>query len=107
MAAIPDHVQRVLQQHLIEIAQLFKAPRITIIVRGPDDGNAKGDLVLGNDLPLYVERALRARMIEESKILLGTPQEMRVQEKEPTEGGKSPFQDGGDPAAYQPRRKMK
>ncbi len=105
MAEIPASVQQRLQAHLTAIAAIFKAPRITIIVRGPEEGNAKGDLILGNDDPIYVSRALRARIIAESKILEGTPEQMRVLEKEETDGGKSPhLQPGGSPDEYQPRR---
>lgn len=106
MADIPDHVQRLLQEHLIQIARIFKAPRITLIVRGPDDGNAKGDLVLTNDNPLFVERALKAQVLARAKILADTPQEMNIIEKERTHGNLGPnLQDGGDPARYQPRRR--
>ncbi len=102
---IPASVQERLQAHLVAIARIFKAPRITIIVRSPEEGNAKGDLILGNDDPLYVSRALRARMIAESKILAGTPQEMKVVEKEKTDGGTGPHSEcGGNPDDYQPRR---
>ncbi len=102
---IPPSVQQRLQAHLVEIAKIFQAPRITLIVRSPDVANVKGDLVLGNDDPIYVSRALRARIVDESKILVGTPQEMKVVEKEKTDGGtESPLQCGGPADAYQPRR---
>lgn len=105
MAEIPASVQERIKAHLVEIAKIFKAPRITLIVRGPEEGNASGDLILGNDEPMYVSRALRARIIAESKILEGTPQEMRVVEKERTDGGTEPHLQCGGPAdAYQPRR---
>ena len=105
MAQIPDSVQEKLKAHLGAIAGIFKAPRITLIVRGPEEGNARGDLILGNDDPVYVSKALRARIIAESKILEGTPQEMRVVEKEATDGGKDfNLQCGGPVDAYQPRR---
>lgn len=94
-----------LQIHLAAIAKAFKAPRITLIVRGPEDGNVKGDLVLTNDNPVFVERVFRAQMIERGKLLVGAPEEMDVIEKERTEGGLGPhFEDGGPASGYQPRR---
>jgi hypothetical protein len=105
MAEIPPSIQERLKAHLAAIAAIFKAPRITLIVRGPEEGNAKGDLILGNDDPIYVSRALRARIVAESKILAGTPQEMKVTEKEKTDGGTNPHLEcGGVPDGYQPRR---
>jgi hypothetical protein len=105
MSDIPPHIQRLLQQKLIEIAKIFVAPRITLIVRGPEVGNVKGDLVLGNDNPLYVERVLKARVVTQAEILAGTPERTMVVEKEKTEGDTGPrFDDGGNPANYQPKR---
>lgn len=94
-----------LQIHLHAIAKAFKAPRITLIVRGPEEGNVKGDIVLTNDNPVYVERVFRAQMIERAKILVGTSEEMDIIQKERTTGGLGPhFEDGGIAADYQPRR---
>ena len=102
---IPSSIQERLQAHLIEIARIFKAPRVTLIVRSPDVANVKGDLILGNDDPHFVSQALRARMVAEAQILVGTPQQMKVVEKEKTDGGtESPLQCGGSADAYQPRR---
>lgn len=102
---IPPEMEAYLQIHLAAIARAFKAPRITLIVRGPEDGNVKGDLVIGNDNPVFVGRVLNAQMISRAKILAGTPEETEIREMEPTEGGKGPnFQDGGDVKDYQPRR---
>lgn len=105
MAAIPSDIQDRLKGHLIAIARIFKAPRITLILRSPDVGNVTGDLVLGNDNPLYVERALKARVVAEAEILAGTDQKMRVVEKEATPGGLANLEDGGPAENYQPRRK--
>jgi hypothetical protein len=102
---IHRNMEAYLQIHLAAIAKAFKAPRITIVVRGPEDGNVKGDLVLTNDNPVFVERVFRAQMIERGKLLVGTPEEMDVTVKERTEGGLGPhFEDGGMAADYQPRR---
>ena len=103
---IPPEVQEDLQRHLTAIAKLFVAPRITLIVRGPEVGNVKGDLILGNDDPVHVAAALRARMVDEAKVLVGTPHEMTVVEKEPsdprTRGPR--LQSGGPADAHRPRR---
>lgn len=81
MASIPPEVQAALKPHLAAIAGLFLAPRITLIVRGLDGGNAGGDCVIGNDNPALALGALRARMVAEAEILAGTPEQMRVQFK--------------------------
>lgn len=60
MDKVPDGIQERLKPLLTEIAQLFKAPNITIIVRGGD--NAPGDLVFGNDNPTLALAALRTFM---------------------------------------------
>lgn len=107
MADIPPAIQEQLQRLLGGIARMFKSPKITLIVRAPHDaqGNSTGDLVLTNDNPLFAERALKTLVIGRAKILAGTAQEMDVTEHEPTPGGLGPnFQDGGDPARYQPNR---
>lgn len=105
MANIPPNMEAYLQIHLAAIAKAFKAPRITLVVRGPSDGNVRGDLVITNDNPLFVEAVFRAQMIARAKILVGTSEEIEVTEKEPTVGGLGPdFQDGGDVKDYQPRR---
>lgn len=109
MADIPESIESQLKPYLTAIARLFKAPRITLIVRGPglgDEGNAKGDLVLTNDNPLFAGRALAALEIGRAQILVGTPVQMDAIEKEPTPGGLLPErQDGGDPRDYQPNRR--
>jgi len=46
---IPPEFQEPLQRYLTAIAKLFRAPRITVIIRSADNGNTQGDLVLGND----------------------------------------------------------
>lgn len=111
MPSIPKEIEARLQSHLTAIAKIFRVPRITLIVRGqtPEEGaNARGDLVITNDNPIFVEAALRARMVERAQILVGTPVQMDVFEKEPTPGGLAPHvQDGGDPRDYQPRRGRK
>lgn len=83
MAEIPEEIKERLQHHLTAIARLFKAPKITLIVRGPEAGNAKGDLVLGNDSPTLALAALRARIIAEAEFLAGDAGPMLVQRKEP------------------------
>lgn len=107
MGDIPKNVEDQLKPYLTAIARLFKAPRITLIIRAPggDDGNAKGDLVLTNDNPLFAGQALKALEIGRAKILIGTPVQMEAIEKAPTLGGLMPhLQDGGNPDDYQPRR---
>ena len=84
MANIPEDMQERLQHHLTAIGRLFKSPRVTLIVRGPELGNATGDLVLTTDDPLKAERALRARIIAQAKIFAGQPAEMDVYEKPAT-----------------------
>lgn len=111
MPSIPPQIEKYLQGPLTAIAKIFRVPRITLIVRGqtPDEGgNARGDLVITNDNPIFVEAAFRARMIERGQILVGTPVQMDVFEKEATTGGLEPhLQDGGDPKDYQPNRGRK
>lgn len=107
MADIPKTIEDQIKPYLAAIARLFRAPRITLVIRGPgsEDGNAKGDLVLTNDNPLFAGHALRALEIGRAQILVGTPVQMDVIEKEPTPGGLTPhLQDGGDPRNYQPKR---
>lgn len=82
MAEIPKDVQDRLKPLLASIARLFRAPRITLIVRAPDVGNVKGDMVIGNDDPTSVIGALRARMVDEAEIYAGTPERLRVAIKE-------------------------
>lgn len=84
MSAIPAEIQAALKPHLAAIARVFRAPRITLIVRGVDGGNAGGDLVLGNDNPTLALGALRARAVAETEILAGTPEQMRVELKQET-----------------------
>jgi hypothetical protein len=67
VSGIPKDVQARLRPLLTEIARLFKAPNITIIVRG--GANAPGDLVFGNDNPTLALEALRAFMVREAKQL--------------------------------------
>lgn len=82
MASIPPEFEEILQRHIWGIRRLFKSPRVTIIVRAADDGNAKGDLVLTEDDPIRVMEALRARMIDEAKIFAASPHPMRLITKE-------------------------
>ena len=46
---IPPEFQERLEAHLAGIAKLFRAPRITLVIRSADSGNTEGDLVLSND----------------------------------------------------------
>ena len=46
---IPPEFQEQLERYLTAIAKLFRAPRITIVVRSSDSGNTQGDLVLSQD----------------------------------------------------------
>lgn len=55
---LPEAHRHYLQAHVAQIAKLFRAPVITLIVRSPDGGNVKGDLVITNDDPLLVRKAL-------------------------------------------------
>ena len=86
MAAIPTEIQERLQHHLTAIARLFKAPRITVIVRGPEVGNAKGDRVLSNDNLTHALAALRARMVAEAKFLDGQFDVIEVEATAPAHG---------------------
>ena len=106
MAAIPKDIEDRLRGHLTAIARLFKAPRITMIVRSPEEGNARGDLILGNDDPYLVACALKARVIDEAFLWAETPDKTRLQVKEKTDGGEGPHvYSGGNASAYQPRRR--
>ena len=103
MPAIPPEVEARLKPALTAIAKLFRAPRITIIVRAPEVGNVKGDLVLGNDDLGKVAEALKALVVGEAVLFANSPDAMRIVEKEKTDGGLGPhFQDGADPNLYQP-----
>ena len=96
MAKISKEVEDALKPHLAAIARIFKAPRITVIVRAPEGANVVGDLVLSNDNPTLVIAALRARMVAEAEIDVDQPG-MTLQIKEPT-GATMParrLQDGG------------
>ncbi len=66
MPEIPTDIRKQVQQHLIEIAKLFRAPLITIIVR-PSSDNASGTLVLGNDDPMAVIGAIREHVERTAK----------------------------------------
>lgn len=63
MPDIPADIQERLKPLLKQIAVLFKAPLITIVVRSGD--NAAGDLVLSNDNPSLAIEALRRQMVAE------------------------------------------
>ena len=83
MAKISKEVEDALKPHLAAIARIFKAPRITVIVRAPEGANVVGDLVLSNDNPTLVIAALRARMVAEAEIDVDQPG-TTLQIKEPT-----------------------
>lgn len=105
MPAIPAEIEERLKPALTAIAKLFKAPRITLIVRSPDVGNVKGDLVLGNDDLTKVEAALRALVVGEAVLFAESPDPMRVVEKEKTHGSTDPhIWSDGDAGERQPRR---
>ena len=59
---IPEPIAERLKLLLEAIARLFKASRITIIVRSPEEGNANGTLIMGNDNPTKAMEALRTHM---------------------------------------------
>ena len=82
MADIPEDVQKAIRPHLAAIARMFRSPFITLVVRSPEVGNVKGDLVLSNDNPTLVLNALRARMVAEAEIYAESPEKMTVQVKE-------------------------
>ena len=84
MADIPKEIEERLRPHLAAIARLFKAPRITLIVRAPEIGNVTGDLVLSNDNPTRAIAALRSRMVAEAEIYAGAPNRMTAIVKEPS-----------------------
>ena len=88
MAKISKEVEDALKPHLAAIARIFKAPRITIIVRAPEGANVVGDLVFGNDDPTLALAALRARMIAEAELFRDDPDlYMKLQVKETTNAG--------------------
>lgn len=64
--AIPAETAERLKVLLKPIAEIFRASRITIIVRTPEGSNATGDLVLSNDNPTLVMETLRAHMVAEA-----------------------------------------
>lgn len=92
MPTIPPEVESALKPHLAAIARLFLSPRITLIVRGVDGGNAGGDMILSNDNPTLALAALRARAVAEAEILAGTPEQMHAELKHGT-----PVQFDSDP----------
>ena len=65
--AIPPEIAERLKALLKPIAEMFKASRITIIVRSPESGNAVGDLVLTNDNPTKIMEVLKAHMVSEAE----------------------------------------
>lgn len=85
MPAIPPEIEARLKAHIAGIARLFKAPRITLIVRAPEGANVKGDLILTADNLTLVMQSLRAMMVREAQILVGTPEEMTLIEKPRTD----------------------
>ena len=106
MPAIPPEVEARLKPALTAIAKLFRAPRITIIVRAPEVGNVKGDLVLGNDDLGKVAEALKALVVGEAVLFANSPDAMRIVEKEKTHAGTdSHIWSDGDPRLYQPSRR--
>lgn len=64
---IPPEIADRLQLLLKATAALFKASKITIIVRAPEDGNTEGDLVLTNDNPSKAMMVLRGHMVAEAR----------------------------------------
>jgi len=76
MPAIPPEIEAQLKAHISGIARLFKAPKITLIVRSPEAANVNLTLVM---------QSLRAMMVREAQILVGTPEEMTMIEKPRTE----------------------
>lgn len=64
---IPEAVAERLKLLLAAIAKLFKASRITLIVRSPEDANSVGDLVFSSDSPAKVMEVLRAHMLAEAQ----------------------------------------
>ena len=46
---IPPEIDEPLKRYLTAIAKLFRAPRITLIIRSADNGNTQGDLVMSQD----------------------------------------------------------
>lgn len=67
ISPIPPEIADALKPHLIAIKRLFKASRITLVVRTPEDSNAAGNLVLSDDNPTLVIQAIRAQMVAEAQ----------------------------------------
>lgn len=64
---IPVEIADRLKLLLDAITKLFKASRITIIVRTPEDANSTGDLVFSNDQPHKAIEALRTHMVAQAQ----------------------------------------
>lgn len=99
MAGIPAEIESLLKAHLGAIAKLFKAPKITLIVRAPQFANASGDLILTSDNLTLVQMSLQSMMIREAHILAGTPEQMTVVEKPRTEVEPNMYGEDMDPRA--------
>lgn len=86
MGEIPKEAQEVLQGHLLGIAKLFKASKITLIVRAPEDGNSKGDMHFGNDNPTIALETFRRLLVEEAQRRNVAPAPPTTQEKDQASG---------------------
>lgn len=66
---IPAEIAERMKLLLEAIAKMFKASRITIIVRSPEEANSVGDLIFSNDNPTKVMEALRNHMVAQAQSL--------------------------------------
>ena len=64
---IPEEVAERLKLLLKPIAEMFRASKITIILRAPEEGNSVGDLILSNDNPTKAVEALRYHLVSEAR----------------------------------------
>ena len=65
--AIPPELLDKLMPLVRSIGALFVAPRITIIVRAPEDANVTGDFIWSNDQPQKVADVLKSHMMANAK----------------------------------------
>ena len=65
--AIPPKLMGQLMPLVRSIGALFVAPKITIIVRAPDDANVTGDFIWSNDDPRKIADVLKAHMHANAK----------------------------------------
>jgi hypothetical protein len=64
---IPPEKKARLMELIKQIGMEFISPRITLIVRSPEEGNTVGTLVLSSDNPTAALEALRQHAVEEAE----------------------------------------